>query len=114
MTGNITRVLLFGGLAAALAWGCGGGTSPSPGTTTTTTATTTSSTTTTTVANNTITITSAGVSPNPLRVALGSQVTFVNNDSVAHDMQSDPHPEHTDCPALAQVGFLSPGQSRAS
>jgi hypothetical protein len=29
-------------------------------------------------------------------------------------MQSDPHPEHTDCPELAQVGFLTPGQSRTS
>jgi hypothetical protein len=29
-------------------------------------------------------------------------------------MQSDPHPEHTDCPELGQVGFLTPGQSRTS
>lgn len=41
-------------------------------------------------------------------------MTFVNNDTRNHDMQSDPHPEHTDCPALAQVGFLSPGQSKTS
>ena len=27
-------------------------------------------------------------------------------------MFSDPHPEHTDCPELDSVGFLSPGQSR--
>jgi hypothetical protein len=27
-------------------------------------------------------------------------------------MASDPHPDHTDCPELNQVGFLSPGQSR--
>ena len=44
----------------------------------------------------------------------GSSVTFVNNDNRSHDMESNPHPEHTDCPVLAQVGFLSPGQSRAS
>jgi hypothetical protein len=36
----------------------------------------------------------------------------VNNDSRVHDIQSDPHPEHTDCPEIGQVGFLSPGQSR--
>jgi hypothetical protein len=27
-------------------------------------------------------------------------------------MTSDPHPEHTDCPEINQVGFLSAGQSR--
>ena len=41
-------------------------------------------------------------------------MTFINHDSRNHDMQSDPHPEHTDCPELAQVGFLAPGQSRTS
>jgi hypothetical protein len=41
-------------------------------------------------------------------------VTYINNDGRAHDMASDPHPEHTTCPELNQVGFLSPGQSRAS
>jgi plastocyanin len=60
----------------------------------------------------TITITRAGVSPKSLTVPLGTQVTFVNNDVIAHDMTSDPHPEHTDCPELNQVGFLQPGQSR--
>jgi hypothetical protein len=29
-------------------------------------------------------------------------------------MQSDPHPEHTDCPEIAQVGFLTPGQSHTT
>jgi hypothetical protein len=27
-------------------------------------------------------------------------------------MESDPHPIHTDCPAINDVGFLSPGQSK--
>lgn len=42
----------------------------------------------------------------------GSRVTFVNSDNQPHDMQSNPHPEHTDCPEINQVGFLNPGQSR--
>ncbi|HKW01115.1 MAG TPA: hypothetical protein VJN96_14925 [Vicinamibacterales bacterium] len=63
------------------------------------------------VATNTITITSAGVSPKNVQIAVGSRVLFVNNDSRSHNMQSDPHPEHTDCPELETVGFLSPGQS---
>ena len=60
----------------------------------------------------TITITSSGVSPRSVTVAAGSRVTFVNNDSVPHEMNSDPHPQHTDCSELNQVGFLSPGESR--
>lgn len=59
-----------------------------------------------------MTISSARVTPKTLTVGAGSQVTFVNNDVVAHEMHSDPHPEHTDCPELNQVGHLSPGQSR--
>jgi hypothetical protein len=27
-------------------------------------------------------------------------------------MESDPHPVHTDCPEINQVGLLNPGQSR--
>jgi len=27
-------------------------------------------------------------------------------------MYSNPHPEHTDCPEINQVGHLDPGQSR--
>jgi plastocyanin len=54
----------------------------------------------------TITITSAGASPRDITVAVGSRVTFVNNDSQPHDMNSNPHPEHTDCPAL-NVGFIN-------
>ncbi len=61
----------------------------------------------------TITISAAGVvSPKALTVAAGTRVTFVNNNTRAHEMDSDPHPEHTDCPELNQVGFLSPGQTK--
>ena len=59
----------------------------------------------------TITITSAGVvSPSSVTVAPGQRVTFVNNDTRPHDMASDPHPAHTDCPEIT-VGFLQAGQS---
>ena len=60
----------------------------------------------------TITITSSGVSPRSVTVAAGSRVMFVNNDTRVHDMASNPHPVHTDCPAINQAGFLQPGQSR--
>jgi plastocyanin len=60
----------------------------------------------------TITVTSAGVSPNAVTVALGGRVLFVNQDTVSHNIQSDPHPERDQCPEINQVGFLQPGDSR--
>ena len=63
-------------------------------------------------ATTTITITSAGVSPKTITVVQGTQVTFTNNDSQNHDMFSNPHPEHTDCPEINQVGFITPGQTK--
>ena len=62
----------------------------------------------------TITITSAGVSVTQVTVSPGSRVTFVNNDVRSHNMTSDPHPEHNDCPELNAVGLLAAGQRRES
>ncbi len=64
------------------------------------------------VATTTITISGNVVSPKNIVVARGSQVTFVNNDTTSHNMTSDPHPDHTDCPEINQVGFLAAGQRR--
>ena len=91
--------VLITGLALGVA-GCGGGddTSPSP----------------TPNPATTITITSTGTSPKDLTVARGSQVTFVNSDTRTHQMNSDPHPSHVDCPELNSVGFLNPGENRSS
>jgi plastocyanin len=61
----------------------------------------------------TLTITSSGISPKTATIPVGSRVTIVNSDSRTHNMNSDPHPEHTQCPAL-NVGVLSAGQSRTS
>jgi plastocyanin len=113
----MTRRHILGGgafLAAVLTLACGGGggtgggspTAPTPTTPTTPGGGGGTSTT-------TITIGSDGrVTPSAITVSAGAQVTFVNNDSRAHDMSSDPHPDHTDCPPINQVGFLQPGQSR--
>jgi len=62
------------------------------------------------VQTTTITITANGVSPNNIEVAVGARVLFINNDSRSHNMSSDPHPEHTDCPPINSVGFLQAGQ----
>ncbi|HTH03665.1 MAG TPA: hypothetical protein VL882_25490 [Vicinamibacterales bacterium] len=63
----------------------------------------------------TITIGANGsVSPSQVNVPVGQSVTFVNNDSRSHDMESDPHPAHTACPSIANVGLLQPGQSKTT
>jgi plastocyanin len=62
---------------------------------------------------NTITITTAGgANPKEMTVAPGTRVLFVNQDSIRHDMASDQHPDHRDCPEINAVGVLNPGQSR--
>ncbi len=63
----------------------------------------------------TITIGANGVvNPSSVTVTQGGRVTFVNNDSRSHEMSSDPHPSHEDCPPIDQVGFLLAGQSKTS
>ena len=60
----------------------------------------------------TITISSGAVSPSQVTIAVGQSVTFVNNGSRSHDMTSDPHPSHTNCPSINAVGVLAAGQTR--
>ena len=65
------------------------------------------------VSTTTITIDASGrVTPADIEVPRGSRVTFVNQHSSPHDMTSDPHPTHTNCPEVNFVGNLLPGQSR--
>lgn len=65
-------------------------------------------------APNTFTIADATVTPPTLVIQAGDRVVFVNADDVDHDMSSDEHPTHLDCPAVNQAGFLRPGESRES
>jgi hypothetical protein len=99
------------GLAACLALAflpaCGGGgggsspTAPPPATTLP-------------AASVTITISGAGVDRKQVEIPVGGRVAFVNNDGSFHEMSSDPHPIHTDCPPLNQVGALAPGRTGVS
>ena len=61
----------------------------------------------------TMTIDASGVlSPKELVVSPGTRVQFTNQSNRARQVSSDPHPDHTDCPEINQVGFLAPGQTR--
>ena len=95
----------------ALTAACGGGSSSAPTTPTSPTTPSTSG----NPQTATITIGSDGrVSPSSVTIAPGGRVTMINNHNVSHEMVSDPHPEHTQCPELNQWGFLQPGQQRTS
>jgi plastocyanin len=63
----------------------------------------------------TITITAAGqVSPSSVSIAVGQAVTVVNNDSRPHEIASDPHPTHTNCPSINAVGSIGAGQTKTT
>jgi plastocyanin len=96
---------VMGGLMAAVAAAAALSCSSSPSMGPSGSCTQSSSSTTFVIMNNT-------VCPQSLTVARGAQVAFSNQDSVVHEMDSDPHPEHTDCVEINQVDFLNPGQSR--
>jgi len=109
---HMTRLFTAAAVAAATAVGiaaCGGsGSSPNSSTGPASPSTPPAD----AIAAATITIANSTASPKNIRVARGAQVTFVNNDNQSHNMTSDPHPEHTDCPEINQVGFLNGGQQR--
>jgi plastocyanin len=56
----------------------------------------------------TFTIVGGVIGPRQVEINVGQRVAFVNNDTVAHEIHSNPHPIHTDCPPLNDVGALAP------
>ncbi len=65
------------------------------------------------VEENTVVVTTDGFSPKEIRIKAGGTVTWVNNDSVDHQVNSAPHPAHTDYPPLNTVGLLKPGEKKS-
>ena len=115
MINSIWRLLAAAVIVSATAAACGGGSSSTPTTPTTPTTPPPTGGGTPNPTTATITIGADGrVSPASVTIAPGGRVTMINNHNQAHDMSSDPHPEHTQCPETNQIGFLSPGQSRTS
>src|SRR5688500_8853762 len=58
-----------------------------------------------------ITITANGADQRNVTVPLGTRIRWVNNDARPHEMSSDPHPEHDQCPEI-NGGILTTGQSK--
>ncbi len=59
----------------------------------------------------TLTVTDTGVSPTQLRISVGDQVLIVNSGASIHELQSNVHETHLDCPPMNDPGELTPGQS---
>jgi len=61
----------------------------------------------------TITVGANGaISPGSVSISVGQSVTFVNSDSRSHELASDPHPSHTNCPSVNALGTLAAGQTK--
>lgn len=92
--------------AAVVAIGCGGGSGG--GTTNTGTPVAPSNVVSGSIGA-TITITASGAAPLEVRIEPTQRVRFVNNDTRPHQIQTNPHNLHTDCPAN-NVTVINPGQ----
>jgi plastocyanin len=61
----------------------------------------------------TITIgTNGAVSPGQVTISVGQSVTFVNSHTGGHEIASDPHPAHTNCPSINALGTIASGQTK--
>ena len=101
--------LVAGGAAAfvcAVALSCGGGDGSSNSTAPSGSCTPSTNPQTLVIMNN-------AICPQSITVTRGTQLIINNQDSRSHEMDSDPHPAHTDCPEL-NFGFINAGQTRSS
>lgn len=65
------------------------------------------------VSQNVVNILSSGFMPQTITVKAGESVTWVNEDSVSHQVNSAPHPTHTNYPPLNTVGLIKAGESKS-
>jgi plastocyanin len=93
---SFRRILIVVALAAAVACGSSSSSSPSPSTTTNTSAAVS-------IPSGARTLTTNAFGANPLTVAVGTTVTWTNNDSIPHDSVADGGQWNS--------GILSAGQS---
>ena len=64
------------------------------------------------VSGNVITYTDGGLSPAQVNVKVGETVTFKNDSKANIQVNSAPHPAHTQFPEL-NIGTIAPGESKS-
>jgi plastocyanin len=104
----VARSLLIFLIAAPLA-ACSGSSASTP-VAPTPTAATPPATTPVATGQPTVAITATGMSPLEITIVAGQRVTFVNNDTRAHDVVGGVDPSHPDCQPEILM-FLVPGQA---
>lgn len=63
----------------------------------------------------TVTMNAGGIDKPSVTIAVGQTVTFVNNDSKAHEIASNPHPQHGSCPSMENgLGVIAAGQTKVT
>lgn len=106
-----TRTGILGSLAAALLLTSCGGSPSSPDTVTVIVRDGGA----TGASGATITISGGRVSTGAVTIAVGQTVTFINNDTRAHEIASNPHPQHGSCPGIeAGLGTIAAGQTKTT
>lgn len=59
-----------------------------------------------------VSITASGFVPKTITIKAGQSVTWTNNDTQDHTVNSAPHPTHTAYPPL-NLGVIKPGESKS-
>lgn len=65
-----------------------------------------------TMGNNVVKITSDGFNPKNITIKVGDTVTWMNDDSADHTVNSAVHPTHTVYPPL-NLGLIKPGEQKS-
>lgn len=65
------------------------------------------------VSQNVVKISSDGFAPQTITIKAGESVTWVNEDSVSHQVNSAVHPTHQVYPPLNKVDLLKAGESKS-
>lgn len=65
------------------------------------------------VEENVVKITSSGFSPKDITIKIGESVTWMNEDSESHQVNSAVHPTHQLYPPLNTVGLLKQGAKKS-
>src|SRR3990170_3212486 len=109
---NLKKAAIFGAVISSALILAGCNLYKTSGEETGSTGTATEQTETAPVSGNLITYTDSGFSPAQVSVKAGDTVTFKNDSKTTIQVNSAPHPAHTQFPEL-NIGSIAPGESKS-